>query len=255
MTVLLAIEVKGTLSSALEAKFSAEAILKSQLVQDRALAITTALAVDRGQTSGVANGKPLSSTAAEKLTEVRRNGQKAMAELITAAEQLQASKLNQLISAAEDLRSQIYGTATTNTGLPPDMAPRWFAAQSKLIEAVDELARHHAYQRYCRPHQSACTQRNDRSGPGRRSRSWVCRRGAGSEAACRPDGPRNFGDIFASHDDPIGDEGFGRRHRHDCHPGAQYRTNVNGNCRRRRRAGSGDIRSGKSRGAGLRVDA
>lgn len=65
-----------------------------------------------------------------------------MAELITAAEQLQASKLNQLISAAEDLLSQIYGTATTNTGLPPDMAPRWFAAQSKLIEAVDELARH-----------------------------------------------------------------------------------------------------------------
>lgn len=48
MTVLLAIEVKGTLSSALEAKFSAEAILKSQLLQDRALAIMTALAVDRG---------------------------------------------------------------------------------------------------------------------------------------------------------------------------------------------------------------
>ncbi len=142
MTVLLAIEVKGSLSSAIEAKSSAEAILRSQLVQDRALAITTALAVDRGQTSGVANGRPLSSTAVEKLTEVRRNGQKAMAELISEADQAQASKLNLLISTAEDLRSQIYGAATTNTGLPPDMAARWFTAQSKVIEAVDELARH-----------------------------------------------------------------------------------------------------------------
>ena len=71
MTVLLAIEVRETFVSSLEARSSANAIIKSQLVQDQALAITTAFAVDRGQTSGVAGGKQLSPAVADKLDQSR----------------------------------------------------------------------------------------------------------------------------------------------------------------------------------------
>lgn len=141
MTALLAIEIRGTLVSAFEAKSSAEAILQSQLVQDHALSITGTFAVDRGQTSGVANGKSLSPAAVEKLDKSRQEAKAAVAQLLAKAESTQANKLNALISVADGLRDQIYGAASGKTSLSPDIATRWFAAQSQAIEAVDELAR------------------------------------------------------------------------------------------------------------------
>ncbi|MCM5556254.1 methyl-accepting chemotaxis protein [Pleomorphomonas sp. JP5] len=141
MTALLAIELKETLVSALEAKSSANAILQSQLVQDQALAITTAFAVDRGQTSGVASGKQLSAAVADKLDQSRRQARETLGQLLSEANQDQADGLNSLVSAAEDLRRQIYAAASSGAKAPSDLGARWFAAQSRIIEAVDDLAR------------------------------------------------------------------------------------------------------------------
>lgn len=135
------LEIRGTLVSAFEAKSSAEAILRSQLVQDQALSITGSFAVDRGQTSGVANGKPLSPAMAEKLDKSRQETKAAVTQLLANADRAQADKLNALISAADDLRNQIYGASSGKASLSPDIGARWFAAQSQAIEAVDELAR------------------------------------------------------------------------------------------------------------------
>lgn len=141
MTVLLAVEVRETLVSALEARSSASAILQSQLVQDQALAITTAFALDRGQTSGVANGKQLPPSVADKLNKSRLEARESLGQLLGKATRDQVDRLNSLVSAAEDLRRQVYDSASSGAKAPADLGARWFAAQSRAIEAVDDLAR------------------------------------------------------------------------------------------------------------------
>ena len=141
MAAFLAIEVKETLVAALEAKSSANAILQSQLVQDQALAITTTFALDRGQTSGVAGGKQLSPEAADKLDKSRLEARGALDKLLGKASGDQADGMNALVSTAEDLRRQIYAAASSGAKAPGDLGARWFAAQSRAIEAVDDLAR------------------------------------------------------------------------------------------------------------------
>ena len=141
MTVLLAIEVRETFVSSLEAQSSANAILQSQRVQDQALAITTAFAVDRGQTSGVAGGKQLSPAVADKLDQSRLESREMLGQLLSKASRDQADRLNSLVSAAEDLRRQIYAASSSGAKAPADLGARWFAAQSRAIEAVDDVAR------------------------------------------------------------------------------------------------------------------
>lgn len=141
MTGLLAVEVNETLLSALEAKSSAEAILQSQIVQNRALVVTSAFAMDRGQTSGVASGKQLSPAMAEKLDRSREEARKAIAQLTEIAPQSQADELASLVRAAEETRTEIYGAAAAGSTLSADTGARWFAAQSRAIEAVDEISR------------------------------------------------------------------------------------------------------------------
>jgi methyl-accepting chemotaxis protein len=141
MAAFLAIEVKETLVAALEAKSSANAILQSQLVQDQALAITTTFALDRGQTSGVAGGKQLSSEVADKLEKSRLEARATLDVLLGKASKDQADGLNALVSTADDLRRQIFAAASSGKKAPGDLGARWFAAQSRAIEAVDDLAR------------------------------------------------------------------------------------------------------------------
>lgn len=141
MTVLLAMEVRESLVSAMEAKSSATSILQSQLVQDQTLRITAAFALDRGQTSGVASGRQLTQAVADKVDKSRAEAREALAILLGRATPEQADKLRSVISAADALRKQIYDAESTGAKATSDIGARWFAAQSLAIEAVDELGR------------------------------------------------------------------------------------------------------------------
>lgn len=140
LILLLGFEVTDTVITAIDAKKSAEASLRSQRLQDLALTVTRNFAVDRGLTAGVAGGTRLDDAQSGKLASLRAEADKALAQLYGEAAASDVAIVRAAVAKAEAPRQEIYAASAAGKAVAPDVGKAWFAAKSEAIDGVDRLA-------------------------------------------------------------------------------------------------------------------